>query len=78
MKVAQSDFCVRNTYHSALVRGFDTVLVSDAHTTLDREFRGRTVSGAEIVEFANMYAEEPGSWTGVAGSVALAADVVFA
>jgi nicotinamidase-related amidase len=32
---AQTDECVRSTLHSALVRGFDTTLVSDAHTTED-------------------------------------------
>lgn len=74
---AQSDFCVRNTYHSALVHGFDTVLVSDAHTTLDREFGGRLVPAAEIVEFTNMFAGEPGGWIGVTGSSERAAEVVF-
>lgn len=74
---AQSDFCVRNTYHGALVRGFDTVLVSDAHTTLDREFGGRVVPASEIVEFTNMLAGQPGSWKGVVGSALPAADVVF-
>lgn len=32
---AQTDQCVRSTLHGALVRGYDTVLVSDAHTTED-------------------------------------------
>jgi nicotinamidase-related amidase len=32
---AQSDACVRSTLHGAFVRGYDTVLVSDAHTTED-------------------------------------------
>jgi len=32
---AETDACVRSTLHGALVRGYDTTLVSDAHTTND-------------------------------------------
>ncbi|MBX3286470.1 MAG: isochorismatase family protein [Actinobacteria bacterium] len=32
---AQSDACIRATLHGAFVRGYDAVLVADAHTTLD-------------------------------------------
>lgn len=32
---AQTDYCIRSTIHGALVRGYDTVLVGDAHTTDD-------------------------------------------
>ena len=32
---AQTDACVRSTLHGAFTRGYDTVLVSDAHTTED-------------------------------------------
>lgn len=32
---AQTDACVRSTIHGAFVRGYDTTLVSDAHTTDD-------------------------------------------
>jgi nicotinamidase-related amidase len=32
---AQTDECVRSTLHGALVRGYDAILVSDAHTTED-------------------------------------------
>ena len=32
---AQTDACIRSTLHGALVRGYDAVLVSDAHTTED-------------------------------------------
>jgi nicotinamidase-related amidase len=32
---AQSDACIRATLHGAFVRGYDTTLVSDAHTTED-------------------------------------------
>ena len=33
--VAQTDACIRSTLHGAIVRGYDAVLVSDAHTTED-------------------------------------------
>ena len=32
---AETDACVRSTLHGAFVRGYDTTLVSDAHTTSD-------------------------------------------
>lgn len=32
---AQTDACIRATIHGAFVRGYDTTLVSDAHTTED-------------------------------------------
>ena len=32
---AQTDMCIRSTIHGAFVRGYDTTLVSDAHTTED-------------------------------------------
>ena len=32
---AQTDVCVRSTLHGAITRGYDTTLVSDAHTTED-------------------------------------------
>src|SRR4030081_841366 len=33
---ASTDACIRSTLHGALVRGYDTALVSDAHTTDDQ------------------------------------------
>ncbi|MDB5837288.1 MAG: isochorismatase family protein [Caballeronia sp.] len=32
---AQTDMCIRSTLHGALVRGYDAILVTDAHTTDD-------------------------------------------
>ena len=29
---AQTDECIRSTLHGALVRGYDAILISDAHT----------------------------------------------
>jgi nicotinamidase-related amidase len=33
---AQTDECIRSTLHGAIVRGYDALLVSDAHTTEDQ------------------------------------------
>jgi nicotinamidase-related amidase len=33
---AQTDACIRSTLHGAFVRGYDTTLVGDAHTTEDQ------------------------------------------
>lgn len=41
----QSDFCVRATCRAAVARGYDVVLVEDAHGTYD----GKTSSAPEIV-----------------------------
>ncbi len=32
---AQTDQCIRSTLHGAIVRGYDAILVADAHTTED-------------------------------------------
>ena len=37
---AQSDACIRSTLHGAFVRGYDTYLVGDAHTTEDLTLYG--------------------------------------
>jgi len=37
---AQTDACIRATLHGAFVRGYDTTLVSDAHTTEDQTLWG--------------------------------------
>ena len=51
---ANTDACVRSTIHGAFVRGYDTILVSDAHTTVDK-----TAAGApppdQVVAHTNMY-----------------------
>ena len=49
---AQTDFCIRWTLHSAHQRGYDTLLVADAHTT-DAESPDGMPSGAEIVAHTN-------------------------
>lgn len=52
---AQSDFCVRTTTQRAAAEGYDVTLVSDAHTTVDTEWDGVVISGAQIVAHTNMY-----------------------
>ena len=37
---AQTDACIRSTLHGAFTRGYDTVLVGDAHTTDDYSEHG--------------------------------------
>jgi nicotinamidase-related amidase len=51
---AQTDACVRSTLHGAFVRGYDTVLVSDAHTTDDYSEYGMP-SAADVIAHTNFY-----------------------
>jgi nicotinamidase-related amidase len=51
---AQTDACIRSTIHGALTRGYDTVLVSDAHTTED--YTGYGLPPADkVIAHTNMY-----------------------
>ncbi|MGB0113647.1 MAG: isochorismatase family protein [Ilumatobacteraceae bacterium] len=73
---AQTDACIRSTLHGAFVRGYDTVLVSDAHTTEDLSEYGLPAPD-KVIAHTNMY------WRWQAGpgrtaSVVAAADVDFA
>lgn len=51
---AQTDACIRSTLHGAFVRGYDTVLVSDAHTTDDLSAYGLPPAD-EVIAHTNMY-----------------------
>ncbi|WP_327139120.1 isochorismatase family protein [Nocardia sp. NBC_01327] len=51
---AQSDACIRSTLHGAFVRGYDTVLVSDAHTTEDLSAWGAPSPDA-VIRHTNLY-----------------------
>lgn len=51
---AQTDACIRSTLHGAIVRGYDTVLVSDAHTTEDATQWGAPPP-AQVIAHTNMY-----------------------
>jgi nicotinamidase-related amidase len=72
---AQTDACVRATLHGAFVRGYDTVLVGDAHTTEDFSEYGLPPAD-KVIEHTNTY------WTwqdgvGREASVVDTADVGF-
>ncbi|OZI26270.1 isochorismatase [Bordetella genomosp. 9] len=51
---ALTDMCVRSTLHGALVRGYDAVLVSDGHTTIDRTRQGAPTADA-VIRHTNLY-----------------------
>jgi len=52
---AQTDACIRSTLHSALVRGYDTTLVEDAHTTEDLRQWGAPIGPEEAIAYTNRY-----------------------
>lgn len=75
---AQSDACIRSTLHGALTRGYDVLLVSDAHTTEDlREYGEPGTPGPEqVIAHTNLYWK----WTSAPGrtvDAAKAAQVEF-
>jgi nicotinamidase-related amidase len=51
---AQTDACIRATLHGALVRGYDTTLVSDAHTTEDMSEWGAPPPD-KVIAHTNLY-----------------------
>lgn len=51
---AQTDACVRSTLHGAFTRGYDTTLVSDAHTTEDLTAYGAPAP-ADVIAHTNLY-----------------------
>jgi len=51
---AQTDACIRATIHGAFARGYDTVLVSDAHTTEDLSAYGLPPPD-KVIAHTNMY-----------------------
>lgn len=51
---AQTDECVRSTLHGAIVRGYDTTLVSDAHTTEDLSEWGAPPPD-KVISHTNLY-----------------------
>lgn len=73
---AQSDACVRSTIHGAFTRGYDTVLVADAHTTEDLTEYGAPPPEA-VIAHTNLYwrfQDAPGRTAAVVDT----ADVTFA
>jgi len=51
---AESDACIRLTLHGGLTRGYDAILVSDAHTTGDRTKWGAPPP-AQVIAHTNLY-----------------------
>ncbi len=51
---AQTDACIRATLHGALVRGYDVLLVSDAHTTEDQTAWGAPPPD-QVIAHTNLY-----------------------
>ncbi|MGY2082823.1 isochorismatase family protein [Blastococcus sp. SYSU DS0539] len=73
---AQTDACIRSTLHGALVRGYDTTLVADAHTTEDLRQWGVPIGPDQAIAYTNAYwgfASAPGR----RGSVTPTAEVDF-
>ncbi len=74
---AQTDACVRSTLHGAMVRGYDTTLVEDAHTTEDLREWGSPIGPAEAIAYTNLYWQHS-SAPGRTADTVKAADVNFA
>jgi nicotinamidase-related amidase len=65
---AQTDACIRSTLHGALVRGYDVILVSDAHTTEDQTAWGAPPP-EQVIAHTNLYwtyQKAPGRTAGTA------------
>ena len=70
---AQTDQCIRSTIHGAVTRGYDTFLVSDAHTTDDYSEHGLP-SADKVIMHTNYYwltHEAPGRETGTVDTAAV-------
>jgi nicotinamidase-related amidase len=51
---AETDACIRSTLHGAFTRGYDAMLVRDAHTTSDKSPWGAP-SPAQVIAHTNLY-----------------------
>ena len=70
---AQTDACIRSTLHGAFTRGYDTVLVGDAHTTEDLSEWGAP-SPDKVISHTNLYwswQDAPGRTAGVVETAAV-------
>jgi nicotinamidase-related amidase len=65
---AQTDACIRSTLHGALVRGYDAILVSDAHTTEDQTEWGAPPP-AQVIAHTNLYWQDQTAPGRTAGTV---------
>ncbi|HIW61341.1 MAG TPA: isochorismatase family protein [Candidatus Stackebrandtia excrementipullorum] len=73
---ASTDACIRSTIHGAFTRGYDVLLVEDAHTTDDIAAPG-VPSAAQVIAHTNLYWRHQQA-PGKAGGVVPTAGVVFA
>jgi nicotinamidase-related amidase len=67
---AQTDACIRSTLHGAFVRGYDALLVADAHTTEDLTEWGAPPP-EQVIAHTNMYWSDqkaPGRAAGTAAT----------
>lgn len=51
---AESNNCLRHTSHTALEKGYDITLISDAHTTTSFEWDGYIVDAARVIDEQNI------------------------
>ena len=73
---AQTDACIRATLHGAFVRGYDVMLVSDAHTTEDLSEYGAPPPD-QVIAHTNLYWQDESAPGRTAGTVD-SAEVSFA
>jgi nicotinamidase-related amidase len=50
---AETNNCVRHTCHTALEKGYDLTLISDAHTTTGFEWDGYIIDAARVIDEQN-------------------------
>jgi nicotinamidase-related amidase len=50
---AETNNCVRHTAHTALEKGYDVTLISDAHTTTGFEWNGYIIDAARVIDDQN-------------------------
>jgi nicotinamidase-related amidase len=73
---AQTDCCILATLHGAAVRGYDAILVADAHTTEDlTEWGG--AAPEKVIDHVNLYWGENYSAPGRETGTVATADVTF-
>jgi nicotinamidase-related amidase len=66
---AQTDQCIRSTLHGAVARGYDAILVKDAHTTEDLSAWGAPPP-EQVIAHTNMYWSDHAAPGRTAGTVA--------
>ncbi|NKQ52213.1 isochorismatase family protein [Amycolatopsis sp. K13G38] len=68
---AQTDECIRATLHTAIVKGYDAILVGDAHTTEDHSAWGAP-HPEQVIAHTNLYWKYHRAPGRTAGTVATA------